>query len=425
MAQFFEMPQATPTMETGTIASWEKQPGDALAPGDIVAVVETDKAAADVEIFDKTTLLKILVPEGDDVPAGFPIAIIGNEGEDTAELEARFASMEPVAAEAAPEPTPEPVPVPASEPEPATPVSAGFTAPTWEGRTLDSAIMELGTFSVEEPAVRASPVARRMAKERGISLQSVVGSGPHGRIVKADVEATGTGARRTLRRLPDEQVRNSKMRKVIASRLKESYLDAPAFFLTANLECDRLVDFRTQLKEAGTKVSYNDLVVKAMALALREVPECNAAWGEDAITRYGGVDIGVAVALPDGLITPVVRDADQKDLASMSAEIRDLAGRAKDRKLDAADYTGASFTISNLGMMDIEQFTAILNPPAAGILAVGSLQQEPVVIEGDLGIGWRMRVTMTCDHRVIDGALGARLLQAFRANIENPLRMLL
>lgn len=427
MAQFFEMPAATPTMETGTISSWEKKPGDALSPGDIVAVVETDKAAADIEIFDRTTLLAILVDEGEDVPAGFPIAIIGEAGDDISALEAEFKTMEPTVAaapveEAAPEAVVE-APV-VSAPEPV--LDAGYTPMTWAGRDLDDSIMEPGTWTIAEPVVRASPVAKKMARERGLSLSSVRGSGPHGRIVKADVEAAGHGqGRRQTARVPDQEVRNTKMRKLIASRLKESYNDAPAFFLSIDLHCDRLVDFRAQLKEQDIKASYNDLVTKAMALALREVPECNAAWGPDAITRFGRVDIGIAVALPDGLITPVVRDADQKGIAEIASEIRELARRARDRKLDPSEYSDTTFSISNLGMMDIEHFTAILNPPAAGILAVGSLRQEAVVVDSDLGIGWRMKVTMTCDHRVIDGALGARLLQAFRANIENPLRMLL
>jgi pyruvate dehydrogenase E2 component (dihydrolipoamide acetyltransferase) len=217
------------------------------------------------------------------------------------------------------------------------------------------------------------------------------------------------------------------MRKVIAGRLKESYLDAPVFFLTAVLDCDSLVAFRKdlngQLADQGLKVSYNDLTVAAVAKALRDVPEVNASWGPDAITRFGSVDVGVAVALPDGLITPVIRQADKKSLVQLAAETKDLVGRARDRKLDPSEYSGAGFAVSNLGMMQIDQFTAIINPPGSGILAVGALQQEPVVKNGELAVGWRMKVTMTCDHRVIDGALGARFLQSFRGYIENPMRI--
>ena len=286
-----------------------------------------------------------------------------------------------------------------------------------------------GTFHVEGPRVRISPLARKLAETKGIDVALIAGSGPNGRIVKADVEAhkapsVGYGIAAPK---ADETVRNSKMRKVIAGRLKESYLDAPVFFLTAVLDCDSLVAFRKdlngQLAEQGLKVSYNDLTVAAVAKALRDVPQVNASWGPDAITRFGSVDVGVAVALPDGLITPVIRQADKKTLVQLAAETKDLVGRARDRKLDPSEYSGAGFAVSNLGMMQIDQFTAIINPPGSGILAVGALQQEPVVKNGELAVGWRMKVTMTCDHRVIDGALGARFLQSFRGYIENPMRI--
>lgn len=435
MAEFFEMPAATPTMTSGTIAAWAKAEGDALSPADIVATVETDKAAMDIEVFDKTTLLKRLAEEGDDVPTGFPIAILGTPGEDISALLEQFEALKKAAAEAPAEaataaPVAEPVVLESAPSAPVAEAKVGWTGPEWNGQPLHTSIMEIGgTFVVEGPVIRASPVAKKMAKDRGIPLTAISGTGPHGRIVKADVEAYRGGGssagRKAFARGPDTPHKNSRMRKTIAKRLKESHLDNPFFFLTATLECDRLVDFRSQLKEQGIKVSYNDLVVKAVALALREVPECNASWGDDAITRFGRVDVGVAVALPDGLITPVLRDADQKSLSDLSAETRELAARAREMKLDATEYTNATFTVSNLGMMQIEQFTAILNPPAAGILAVGSLAQEPVVIDGELGIGWRMKVTMTCDHRVIDGALGARFLQAFRGFIEAPLGMVI
>ena len=231
---------------------------------------------------------------------------------------------------------------------------------------------------------------------------------------------TGTSTTVTAEAAEDTVVANSMMRKVIASRLKESYLDAPAFFLNASFNCDNLVAFRNQMKAAGQKVSYNDLVIKAVAKALKDVPGVNASWTDEAIIQHGRVDVGMAVALPDGLITPVIRNADQQSLVSLAAQTRELAGKAKDRKLSAEEYSNSTFTISNLGMMQIEHFTAIINPPNAAILAVGSMQQEPVVVDGALTVGWRMKVTMTCDHRVIDGALGAEFLQAVRRYIEFP-----
>jgi pyruvate dehydrogenase E2 component (dihydrolipoamide acetyltransferase) len=238
---------------------------------------------------------------------------------------------------------------------------------------------------------------------------------------KAYPKRRNTGASSTTQATEsDTVVTNSTMRKVIASRLKESYLDAPTFFLNARLNCDNLVAFRNQMKAAGQKVSYNDLVIKAVAKALKDVPGVNASWTNEAIIQHGRVDIGMAVALPDGLITPVIRDADKQSLVSLASQTRELAGRAKDRKLSAEEYSNSTFTISNLGMMQIEHFTAIINPPNAAILAIGSMQQEPVVVDGSLTVGWRMKITMTCDHRVIDGALGAEFLQAVRRYIEFP-----
>ncbi len=439
MAEFFEMPQATPTMEFGTLAEWKKSEGDKLSPQDVIAIVETDKAAMDVEVFDSVVLLKILAEDGAEIPAGFPIAIIGQEGEDISALMTEFQGMDPSGGAAPAEPTPaaEATPAPAAEPAPkaapkpaAAPLNAGWTGPSHAGKALDDALMETwGTFHVEGPKVRISPLARKLAESKNIDVASIAGSGPNGRIVKADVEAYKAPAFGGGIAAPkaDETVRNSKMRKVIAARLKESYLDAPVFFLTAVLDCDSLVAFRKdlngQLADQGLKVSYNDLTVAAVAKALRDVPEVNASWGPDNITRFGSVDVGVAVALPDGLITPVIRQADQKSLVQLAAETKDLVGRARDRKLDPSEYSGAGFAVSNLGMMQIDQFTAIINPPGSGILAVGALQQEPVVKNGELAVGWRMKVTMTCDHRVIDGALGARFLQAFRGYIENPMRI--
>jgi len=434
MAEIFVMPQASPTMEVGTILAWRKAEGDALAPQDVIAEVETDKAAMEIEVFDDGVLLKILVSEGDEVPAGAPIAIIGTSAdEDISALvaQAASASAAPAAAPAAEAPAPEATPAPAAPKAPKATGKVGLTAPAWNGAPVHEAIMEMPEFVYEAPeaevadlprSVRAAPAARRAARELGVDLTAVSGTGPRGRVLREDVEkAHATPAAPAVPAGPaDEVVRNSQMRKTIARRLKAVWLDAPVFYLTARFNCDNMVAFRSQLKAAGVKVSYNDLVVKACAKALRDVPAVNASWAEDAITRHGSVHIGVAVALPDGLITPVVRNADQKGLATISAETRDLATRARDRKLGPDEYQGSTFTISNLGMMGIEQFTAIINPPEAVILAVGGMQQEPVVVDGQLSVGWRMKVTLTCDHRVVDGALGAEFLQAVRKYIETP-----
>lgn len=439
MAELFLMPQASPTMEAGTILSWAKKEGDALKVMDVIAEVETDKAAMQIEVFDKGYLLKILVPAGDSVPAGHPIAIIGKTAtEDFSHL------LGATAAAPAPAPAPAPVEAPKAAPAPvvaalvvekAEPVKAGggVKAYTWLGASVPDAVMEnVGfDFGDEEAAAgpagkpRSAPAARRAAREHGLAIEDIAGTGPHGRVTRADVEkaasAPKVAAPAPVAAPASESVRNSQMRKTIAKRLKASWNDAPAFFLTAAFDCDALVRFRDQLVAGGIKVSYNDLLIKAAARALREVPEVNASWGEEAITRHSGVHIGVAVALPDGLITPVIRDADQKGVGRIASEMRDLATRAKDRKLQPEEYTGSTFSISNLGMMGIEQFTAILNPPESLILAVGAMVREVVVdAAGNPAVGWRMRVTLTCDHRVVDGALGARFLQAMRKYLEAP-----
>jgi pyruvate dehydrogenase E2 component (dihydrolipoamide acetyltransferase) len=439
MAEFFEMPQASPTMEAGRILEWKKAEGDVLEPMDVLAEVETDKAAMEIEVFDKGVLLKILAEADAEVPAGRPIAIIGTSAdEDISDLLKRFEAMgdeapapSPAVETAAPAPSPEAAPAPAA----AAPTRAGVTPFSWQGNALPDAIMEMpeafafgdvgesdADVGAGVDAVRAAPAARKAAREAGVDLRGVTGTGPRGRIMRSDVEqaAQAPAAAAGPAAPADETVRNSMMRKTIARRLGQVWQEAPSFFLTARLDCDRLVPFRAQLKQAGLKVSYNDLVIKACARALRDVPEVNATWGADAITRFGSVDVGIAVALDGGLITPVIRQADTKGLAAIGEEARELAGRARDGKLKADEYQGATFTISNLGMMDIEHFTAILNPPGACILAVGGMQQEPVVVGGELSVGWRMRVTLTCDHRVVDGALGARFLQAVRRYIENP-----
>ena len=440
MAEFFEMPQASPTMTEGVLVSWKLAEGDRIQPQDVIAEVETDKAVADVECFDERVLIKILMPAGESVPTGMPIAILGESmDEDITDLLAQFEEMKKAgpAAQEAEAATPQAEAASAAPPQQETPaaptpaapapvIEAGLHDATWMGNDLLEGIMEVPDYHVQAASVqgrvKASPLARKLAASRGVDLHGLTGSGPHGRILKADVlNARGSGS---LARAPrgDQRIPVGNMRKTIASRLKESYLDSPAFFLTANFDCTHYVAFRNRIKALypEDKVSYNDLLIACVAKALADVPEVNASWGEDHILQRGSVDIGVAVALDGGLITPVLRNADQKGVRQIAREVKDLVGRARNLKLGAEEYTNSSFTISNLGMMQIESFTAIINPPNSAILAVGALQEEPCVVAGHLTTGWRMRVTMTCDHRVIDGALGARFLQSLRSYIEAP-----
>ncbi|MDP2309447.1 MAG: dihydrolipoamide acetyltransferase family protein [Pseudomonadota bacterium] len=474
MAELFVMPQASPTMVTGVIAKWVAPEGSDLAPQSVIAQVETDKATMDIEVFDKGVMLKHLVAEGAEVPAGAPIAIIGKaKGEDISALLAEYEKSKGAApaSEAAPTKASEAAPAKASEaapaaqkvvaapeaapaaPAPAAPAPA-VPAPTaamagpaspqaqvkpgevpklaWMGRAIPDAIMEpLSAYVPPGVVVRASPLAKAMAADKGLALAKITGTGTGGRIVAADVEAAATAPQAApapsaaAGRREDVTVRATQMRKTIARRLTDAHQSVPVFYLTVTFDGAGLVALKEQAGKRGIKVSYNDLVLKAVAQALVDVPECNAAWQGDTIVRRGSVDLGVAVALPEGLITPVIRDADKKSVRQIGAELRELAARAKTGKLAPEEYTGASFSVSNLGMLEIDQFTAILNPPEAGILAVGALLQVPVVENGALTVGWRMKATLTCDHRVIDGALGARLLQALRGYVELPALMVI
>lgn len=450
MAQFLRMPQATPTMTMGVLGKWNVAEGAAVTPGTVVGAVETDKAAMDIEVFDKTTVLRLLAKEGDEVPVDAPIAILGAPGEDVAALVAEYERTKGAAPAAAPAAEAEkPAPAPAKAPE-AAPAPKSDAAPvthapsggapqdvalpgvvptlTWMGQPIPDAIMEpLGPYVPAGPRVVASPLAKAMAADKGVSLKSIKGSGPGGRIVAADVEAAAApkAAAPAAAGKADTQVRATQMRKTIARRLTEVHQQVPVFYLTVTFDAGGFVALKEQAGKRGVKVSYNDLFLKAVASALVDVPECNAAWQGDSVLRRGAVDLSVAVAVPDGLITPVIRSAETKSVRQIGAEMRELAGRAKDGKLLPEEYTGGSFSVSNLGMFDIEHFTAILNPPEAAILAVGSVQQVPVVEDGVLSVGWRMKVTMTCDHRVIDGALGAKFLQALRGYVELPALMVL
>jgi len=453
MAQIIGLPKLSPTMEEGVLVRWTKKEGDKVSPGDLVAEVETDKANMDFNIEDDGVLLKLLVKEGDTVKLGAPVAILGKAGEDVTALVAEAAAQAaapvpaaaapatPAAAPARPAPTPAAAPIPTTKP--ISTLSPQAAAPR--------SAAKITVQATPSARVLASPLAKSLAIELGIDLRTIEGSGPGGRIVERDVRAAADGGasganghapdatddqattQAIALRIPRQMVPSadtafddvpaSNMRKRIAARLTEAKRDIPHFYLQRSIDAAPLLAFRARLNELlgdRGKVSVNDLVIKAAALALRRVPDCNASWEGDAIRHYHQVHIGVAVAIDDGLVTPVVRDADQKGIGSIAAEVRDLAQRAKTRGLKGHEITGSTFTISNLGMYGIERFTAILNPPEAGILAVGAVLDVPVVSGGQVVAGKRMTVSMSCDHRVIDGALGSRWLQAFAELIEKP-----
>lgn len=413
MAMIITMPRLSPTMEEGVLAKWLKKEGDRIAAGDIVAEVETDKANMDFPIEDDGVLLKLLVSEGATVRLGAPVAILGKAGEDIAALLAQASNAAPAAtapaAKAAPSVPPAPVVV-ATPQMPSAAVQAG-------GRVL------------------ASPLARRMAEQQGLALQQIAGSGPRGRIIKRDVESVlqqGSKAPATPSK-QDVVTPLSMMRKTIARRLVEAKQTIPHFYLTIDVQMDALWDLRQQmnavLQDTGGKVSVNDLIVKAVARALRVLPAANASFSDEGIVQHGRVDVGVAVSMPDGLITPVVRGADAKSVATIAAEIRDLADRGRQKKLAPQEYQGACFTVSNLGMFGIQQFAAIVNPPESGILAVGQVEKRAVVIEEDgedcIVSQRRMTMTLSCDHRVVDGSLGAQLLAEIKKGLEQPLLLVM
>jgi pyruvate dehydrogenase E2 component (dihydrolipoamide acetyltransferase) len=410
-------------MEEGKLIEWKISEGDAVAQGDIVVEIETDKANMDVEAMGAGVLRKIVVQAGATVPVGTLIGIIAGPDEDIESLLSE-AEAEP-AAVADEEPSDAPDETAAAE-EPAAAAPPAETEPEAEGGR-----------------VRASPVARKMAAELGIELGTIAGSGPGGRIVKADVEAAmaaPAGAARTPvagaigaaepaaePRLRDERVEASQMRKAIARRLAESIGPVPHFYLTIEVDMERALDMRSELnaRAEGFKIGVNDILLKTAAEALVRHPQVNASWDGDAIQFHGRVDIGIAVAVDGGLITPVLRDADRKGLRRISLESADLIERARARKLLPEEYQGATFSVSNLGMFGIDEFTAVINPPEAAILAVGMTQEKPVVEGGEITVRRRMRVTMSCDHRVVDGAIGSAFLATLKEMLENPLAMVL
>jgi len=435
MAIAVEMPKMSDTMEEGVLAAWLVEEGTSISAGDVVAQVETDKATMDLEVYDDGVLLKRVIGEGDSVPIGGLIAILGQEGEDVSAILAKYqGGGDGASAESAPAAS-EPAPA-VSEPAPAPAAEAPAAAPSTGGR------------------VKASPLARKMASEQGIDLAAIAGSGPEGRIIKRDVEAAMGGTAQPAAQpvapaetprpavepsapvgAPDgayESVRISQMRKTIARRLAESKFTNPHFYLTADIDMSEAVTFRAKLNEKAEardlgKVSFNDLVTKACALALRQHPWVNASWmeAEGEIRLHKDVHVAIAVAVDEGLITPVIRHADRKGLTELSSETRDLATRARNRELQPEDWSGSTFSTSNLGMFGIDEFTAIINPPNACILAIGSIRDVPVVKDGVVVPGKQMKVTLSCDHRVVDGATGAEFLKTVRGYLEDPVTMLL
>ena len=420
MATILGLPKLSPTMDEGVLAKWNKKEGDKVSPGDVIAEVETDKANMDFVLEDEGTILKQLVKEGETVKLGAPVLILGKPGEDIAKLIAEAGK-----GAAAPAPKAEAAKAEAKE------------VPKAEAPKPE-------TKKAEAPrgSVLASPLAKTMATDAGLDLRTLTGTGPGGRIVERDVKAAlaggpknGTPASATPQAAAPAIVRVlapagqdvdkplSQMRKAIAKRMTESKTTAPHFYLTSSCDAEPLMSFRTNLNAVipdTDKVSVNDLIIKALALALRRVPEANASFLGDAIRYHGDVHIGVAVALDEGLITPVVRNADQKGVGAIHAEMVDLATRARQKKLKPEEFTGSTFSLSNLGMYGLDHFQAVLNPPEAGILAVGAVKDVPVVKNGAVVPGKRLALTLSIDHRSADGAIGARLLQEVVKLLEHP-----
>jgi pyruvate dehydrogenase E2 component (dihydrolipoamide acetyltransferase) len=446
------MPALSPTMTEGTLAKWHVKEGDEVSAGDVIAEIETDKATMEIEAVEEGRLGKILIADGTEgVAVNTPIALLLEEGEDAAALagvqsDATGGKAAPPAAEA---------PAPSAAAPSATMTTPAATA------AATPTVAKAGNGADRGGRIFASPLARRMAEQAGIDLGRLQGSGPHGRIIKVDIERAireGMAAKAAPAVAPAPAAARSEtpaarapgpmpaalppaaayteqplsnMRKVIARRLTEAKQTIPHFYLSMDCELDALLKLRSELNARGGadyKLSVNDFVIKAAALALRKVPKANASFGGDRIYLYHDVDIGVAVAIPDGLVTPVIRQADQKGLATISNEMRDLSARARDpggMKLKPEEYQGGSLSVSNLGMYGVRDFQAVINPPQASILAVGAGEQRPVIKEGAVASATVMTATLSIDHRVVDGALGAQLLQAFKGYIEDPLAMLL
>ena len=469
------MPALSPTMEKGNLAKWLKKEGDKIKPGDVIAEIETDKATMEVEAVDEGTLGKIVVPEGTaDVPVNQVIAVLLEEGEDKAAISTTKPALQtqqksPTKTQAA-SPSPQPSPRRGEGVMPAKPLppSATSTSPQREEVGVRSAAGEgirgNGKGAAEQPiagkgpgGVFASPLARRLAKEGGIDLSRMQGSGPHGRIVARDVESAKAGAPMRApgapgarpfempSAIPDDKIRalfeegsyefapHDLMRKAIARRLTESKLTIPHYYLTIDCEIDELLKAREEINASAAKgadgkprfkLSVNDFVIKALALALIKVPDANVSWLDSGMLKHKHADIGVAVAIQGGLITPIIRHAEEKTLGVISNEMRDLSARARNRRLKPHEYEGGSAAVSNLGMYGVKEFAAVINPPHATILAVGAGEPRAVVKNGKLAVATVMSATLSADHRAVDGAVGAELLAAFKNNIEKPVSLL-
>lgn len=426
MAQKIEMPKLSDTMEEGVIAKWNVKEGDKVSSGDVIAEVETDKATMEVEVFDDGTILKILAQEGEAIPLGGLMAVIGDEGEDISDLLESNGAPDSGSKKEKKDVNDAPEKSKDSEGQKEfDPILEGVNARESEDKEPESAS--------DDGRIKASPLARKMAEDRGIKLSSVQGSGPDGRIVKKDIE--GYEAPSTVQKgaaavsfesEESEEIKISQMRKTIARRLSESKFTNPHFYETIDIDMEQSMAARAKLNEVSeVKISFNDIIVKACAVALRRHPAINSSWMHDVIRTHGDVNVAVAVAIDDGLMTPVINHADKKNLRQISAETRELAGLARDRKLQPEQMEGSTFTISNLGMFGIEEFTAIINPPNACILAVGAIRNVPVVKGGAVVPGHMMKVTLSSDHRIVDGAKAAEFLSTLRQLLENPLSMLL
>ena len=424
-AEIVRMPKMSDTMEEGIIAAWHKKVGDTVESGELVAEIETDKATMEYESYNDGTVLYLGAAEGESVKVDGILAVVGESGADFETLiKADTQGVAKEAAESATETSASPV---EAAPTPASVVEASTTPASANGR------------------LKASPLAKRLASERGIDIAQVQGSGEGGRIIKRDIESFVPAAAPAVApastegqegaapvQLPQivgeesfEELRVSQMRKTIARRLGESKFSAPHFYLTMEINMDRAIEARKSMNEVSSvKISFNDMVIKAVAAALRMHPQVNSSWLEDKIRINHHIHIGVAVAVDEGLLVPVVRFADNKPLSHISAEVKELGGKAKSKKLQPQEMEGNTFTISNLGMFGIEEFTAIINPPDACIMAVGGIKQTAVVKDGQLAIGNVMKVTMSCDHRVVDGAVGSAFLQTFKSLLEDPVRLL-
>ena len=418
MAEIIYMPKLSDTMGEGVVAEWHKKVGDSVKSGELLAEIETDKATMEFESFYDGILLYIGIEQGKPTPVNALLAIIGNAGEDVSALIANAGTL-PTADTAAP----------AKAETVATPVAA----PVAETKApVTSAPKPVVATSNSNGRIIASPLAKKIAEEKGVDLGFITGTGEGGRITKRDVDhyvpydapqrSFSTASSQTESFI-DEPI--SQMRKTIARRLAESKFTAPHFYLTISLDMDNAIEARKAMNsEEGVRISFNDMVVKAVSMALRKHPNVNSSWLGDVIRRNSHVHIGVAVAVEDGLLVPVVRFADTKGLAEIGTEVRTFAKKAKEKKLQPADWEGNTFTISNLGMFGIEQFTAIVNPPDSCIMAVGGISEQPVVKNGQIVVGNIMKVTLSCDHRVVDGATGSAFLQTFKQYMENPVTML-